>query len=67
MEDVLYRKFIQHPEIRGLLLSTGLSELIYAEPADPLWGEGPSGQGSNELGQALMRVRERLQHELSGG
>ncbi|KAH8118817.1 DUF1768-domain-containing protein [Phellopilus nigrolimitatus] len=63
MEDVLYRKFMQHPDLRDLLLNTGVADLVYAEAADSFWGEGPLGQGANELGRALVRVRERLRHE----
>jgi ribA/ribD-fused uncharacterized protein len=67
MDEVLYQKFRQHSDLRSLLLNTGNSELIYAEVTDPFWGEGPSGQGANELGRALMRVRDRLRQEVSGG
>ena len=59
MEEVLYLKFKQHPTLRTLLLNTGLSDIVYADH-NPYWGEGPSGAGSNELGKALMRVRDRL-------
>lgn len=54
---------MQHPDLMARLLKTGIAELIYAEANDSFWGEGPAGQGANELGQALMRVRERLQDE----
>lgn len=62
MENVLYLKLKQHPSIRTLLLRTGLVDVIYADDND-YWGEGPSGEGANELGKALMRVRERLRQE----
>ena len=67
MDDVLHQKFRQHSDLRNLLLNTGNAELIYAEVTDPFWGEGPAGQGENQLGKALMRVRERLRQEVSGG
>lgn len=63
MEDVLYMKFKQHPSLRTLLLRTGLADLIYADANDAYWGHGPLGDGVNELGKALMRVRERLRAE----
>lgn len=66
MEDVLYLKFIQHSDLRNLLLGTGFADLIYAEVADEFWGEGLEGQGANQLGRALMRVRERLRREAAG-
>ncbi|KAJ8596726.1 DUF1768-domain-containing protein [Rhizopogon salebrosus TDB-379] len=59
MEDVLYLKFIQHPDLRVLLLNTGLSDLVYVD-YNAYWGDGPTGTGSNELGKALVRVRERI-------
>jgi len=59
MEDVLYLKFKQHPTLRTLLLNTGGSDVVYADN-NTYWGEGPSGTGSNELGNALVRVRDRL-------
>ena len=60
MEEVLYLKFSQHPDVRTLLLNTGSAEIIYAEPNDAFWGEGIDGQGANQLGKVLVRVRERL-------
>ena len=63
MEEVLYMKFRQHPDLRQLLMETGHAELIYAESGDPFWGVGPLGQGSNELGKALFKVREWLRRE----
>jgi predicted NAD-dependent protein-ADP-ribosyltransferase YbiA (DUF1768 family) len=62
MEDVLYLKFKQHPHLRTLLMNTGLSDIVYADD-NPYWGEGPSSTGSNELGKALMRVRDRIRAE----
>lgn len=64
LEEVLYHKFVQHPELRELLLGTGLAKLIYADLSDTFLGEGPRGEG-NELGKALMRIRERLRQEAS--
>ena len=63
MEEVLYLKFKQHPDLRNLLMNTGAADIIYAEASDPYWGEGPVGQGQNELGKAIVRVRERLRRE----
>ncbi|KAH9939960.1 hypothetical protein B0H21DRAFT_710966 [Amylocystis lapponica] len=62
-DDVLYQKFIQHPQVRALLMGTGTADLIYSTSHDPFWGDGTLGQGANELGQALVRVRERLRTE----
>jgi len=63
MEDVLYLKFKQHPDLRTHLMNTGTALVAYAEPNDSFWGEGPAGQGANELGKAMVRVRDRLRDE----
>ena len=66
MEEVLLLKFIQHNQLRTQLLDTGFSELIYSDPVDGYWGSGPSREGENWLGKALMSVRERLRVEAMG-
>lgn len=69
MEEVLWHKFSQHPDLRTMLLKTGHSHLVYADPQDPYWGSGAQyGQagdyhGSNYLGKLLEKVRERLRAE----
>ena len=60
MTDVLICKFQQNEELRNLLLGTDNSEIIYADETDGFWGDGPDRQGQNELGKALVRVREYL-------
>ena len=62
MDEVLYLKFRQHGELRALLLNTVPADLVYAESGDPFWGDG-AGNGMNELGKSLMRVRERIRRE----
>ena len=57
MDEVLYLKFCQHDELCALLLGTYPAELIYVESGDAFWGNG-AGDGMNELGNSLMRVRE---------
>ena len=59
MDDVLYLKFLQHPDLRELLLTTYPAYLVYVESEDAFWGDG-AGVGRNEFGKSLMRVRERL-------
>jgi len=60
MDTVLRAKFTQHGELREKLLGTGNRELIEDSPDDVFWGIGRDGQGRNELGKALMRLRGRL-------
>ncbi|KAF8547014.1 DUF1768-domain-containing protein [Imleria badia] len=62
MEDVLYLKFKQHPILRSLLLRTGLADIVYADE-NTYWGDGHMGDGANELGRALVRLRDRLRQE----
>ena len=62
MEDVLYAKFKQHPDLRMMLLGTGTAELEYAD-VDSYWGSGADGTGSNQLGKVLTRVREQLRED----
>ncbi|KAL5529926.1 hypothetical protein ACEPAF_6183 [Sanghuangporus sanghuang] len=66
MEDALYCKIVQHQDLCEILLGTGNAELIYADPTDPFWGEGAHEEGANELGRALMRIRDRLRREAAG-
>ncbi|KAH9932389.1 uncharacterized protein B0H18DRAFT_987921 [Fomitopsis serialis] len=60
MDAILEAKFTQHPELREMLLGTGESSLIEDSPVDSFWGWGRDGQGRNELGKALMRLRVKL-------
>lgn len=62
MDEVLYLKFRQHSDLRALLLGTFPADLIYVESGDAFWGDG-AGNGLNELGKSLMRVREQLRSQ----
>ncbi|EKM52582.1 uncharacterized protein PHACADRAFT_261102 [Phanerochaete carnosa HHB-10118-sp] len=63
MDQILEAKFTQDARLEKLLLDTGDSEIIENSPVDPFWGCGADGQGKNELGKALMRLRERLRRQ----
>ncbi|KAG8990894.1 hypothetical protein FRB93_002966 [Tulasnella sp. JGI-2019a] len=61
MEQVILHKFEQHPILKRELLSTGDAELIEDAGAnDAFWGNGADGKGRNELGKALMRLRDHF-------
>ena len=62
MDNVLHLKFRQHGDLHALLLNTYPAELVYIASGDLFWGDG-AGNGLNELGESLMRVRERLRIE----
>ena len=66
MRAVLFAKFIQHEDLKDLLLSTGNARLIEATTVDNevnrLWGE-VNGVGKNMLGVLLMELRDKLRAE----
>jgi ribA/ribD-fused uncharacterized protein len=66
MEMLVTLKFQQHTELQMLLLATAEAELIEGNTwNDRFWGVSlKTGQGRNELGQILMRVRLQLQAQL---
>ncbi|KAJ3499911.1 hypothetical protein NMY22_g19445 [Coprinellus aureogranulatus] len=64
MEEVLMLKFQQHADLRELLCGeTGERRLVYADNLDSFWGVGPHGNGENQLGKVLMKVRRKLREE----
>lgn len=60
MHRAVEAKFIQHSDLRRLLLSTEDAELIEHTVNDAYWGDGGDGRGQNMLGRILMKVREEL-------
>jgi predicted NAD-dependent protein-ADP-ribosyltransferase YbiA (DUF1768 family) len=58
----LYLKFRLHGVLRTMLFNTYPADLVYVEPGNPFLRDG-EGVDTNELGQSLMRVRERLRNE----
>jgi len=60
MRTAVLAKFMQHPELRSLLLSTGEANLVEHTENDDYWGDGGDGSGKNMLGRTLMEVRETL-------
>lgn len=62
MKEVCMAKFIQNPELREMLLSTGNAELAEGNAwGDTFWGvDSKTGKGKNNLGKVLMEIREEL-------
>jgi len=60
MDEALFHKFTQHSDLQAELLGTGDAELIEDSDKDAFWGVGPDGQGRNELGKCLERLRVTL-------
>jgi predicted NAD-dependent protein-ADP-ribosyltransferase YbiA (DUF1768 family) len=68
LEEILYLKFQQHPDLQELLVRTGDAPIIFNHE-DSILGDGgnvngASGNGENELGKALMRVRYTITEQL---
>jgi len=63
MRRVLWAKFVQHPDLAKLLLSTGDARIVeagtVANEVNLFWGE-VNGQGQNALGELLMATRQGL-------
>jgi N-glycosidase YbiA len=60
MRRAVRQKFLTHPELKELLLSTGEEEIVENAPADYYWGCGKDGTGQNKLGKILMEIRTYL-------
>ena len=67
-----YAKFSQNEHLKKEMLASGNRLLVEASPKDKIWGIGLSEKqarntpqdkwpGKNQLGQALMKVRSKLQ------
>ena len=62
MRRALRAKFLAHPELGTLLLSTGDEQLVEATTNDYYWGCGTRGDGLNRLGELLMELRAQLKN-----
>ncbi len=66
MRKVLREKFVQHADLREILLETGSARLVEKartdNPVNREWGE-VNGKGKNMLGVLLMEVRQELRRE----
>jgi len=63
MEETLWHKFTQHPDLKDRLLSTGDAELIADTNKDNFWGVGADRGGRSELGKALDKLRSKLRNK----
>ncbi len=63
MLELLRQKFKMSP-LREQLLATGEEELIEGNTwGDRFWGQCPVGNGENNLGKLLMKVRSEIKQE----
>lgn len=74
VEDANYSKFSQNPDLKQLLINSGTKKFVECAPYDPIWGIGlnitdalntPESEwkGTNRLGKAIMRARERILYD----
>jgi len=60
MVEAVRAKFMQHRQLRNLLLATGDAELVEHTNKDHFWADGGDGTGQNQLGKILMEIRKEL-------
>ncbi len=65
MREAVLTKFLSHPDIQQVLLSTGNEFLVENSPKDYYWGCGADKSGHNYLGKILMSVREEIRQRLT--
>jgi ribA/ribD-fused uncharacterized protein len=63
MRQAVRAKFVQHADLRAILLATGDALLVEHTDRDAYWGDGGDGSGRNMLGRILMEVRDELRRE----
>lgn len=63
MKKCCMAKFLQHADLRKMLMETGDQILVEDSPIDAWWGCGKDGNGKNVLGHILMEIRSELQGE----
>jgi N-glycosidase YbiA len=63
-DTIMYKavkaKFLQHADLKSVLLDTGSLPIIEHTTNDDYWADGGDGLGKNMLGIILMRVRDEL-------
>lgn len=60
MSRAVRAKFLQHNDLREMLIGTGDAVLVEHTANDSYWGDGGDGRGRNMLGIILTVVRESL-------
>lgn len=60
LTDIIRRKAEQNPDVKQALLATGDEEIVEVNPNDDFWGNGPDGNGQNQTGKILMKIRSEL-------
>jgi ribA/ribD-fused uncharacterized protein len=63
--ELVREKVRQHSEVREALLATADEEIVEVNPNDDFWGNGKDGNGQNQMGKILMKIREELRHNVT--
>ncbi len=63
MEEIIRAKFTQNSDLAARLVATGTMPLAEGNAwGDTFWGvDAKTGEGENNLGKILMKIREELQ------
>lgn len=61
MEKLFRAKFLQHEDIKSVLLATKNRELLKVYDTDYYWGTGADGTGQNKMGKLWMKLRSELE------
>lgn len=62
MREAVRAKFLQHADLRDVLLSTEGANIVEHTTNDAYWGDGGDGSGKNMLGRILMEIREEIRN-----
>lgn len=60
LKPIIVAKMEQNPDVREILLQTGLGPIIYLSNNDSLLGDLGDGRGHNALGVIWQRLRDKL-------
>lgn len=60
MREAILKKFLTHPDIQAILISTENELIVENSPCDYFWGCGEDKTGDNHLGKILMSVRQEI-------
>ncbi len=64
MFEGLQAKFLQHPELTELLISSNNRSLYEHTENDAYWGDAGDGSGENKLGKLLMHLRLEINTQI---
>lgn len=60
LTNIVRHKVQQNPDVKEVLLLSGDELIVEVNPNDDFWGSGPNGDGLNQTGRILMKVRDEL-------